>query len=830
MNRNQNSRRFLLLCGVLGVVLLMLAWVSVRTARAQPSQTGSVFNLPAASGAGPVSRAEVRGTWLTTTANDALSTPQNTAHTMLRLREIGLNTVYIEAWKNGYTQFPSGVLRRAIGVAQRPNGMEQDPADAASARAQPARDLLHEAVTEAHRQGLVAIAWFEYGFMAAHQSTMNHLRRLKPDWLSRDLQGREVAPNGFVWLNPLHPGARELLLDLVLEAIDRYDLDGVQIDDRLVWPHVTMGYDEHTRSVYAAEHQGAQPPKDHNDPAWMRWRAAKVDEYARWFVQEVRARRPGLVISLSPAVYPWSWEHHLLDWPRWTAWSEADRLQGAPVRNGLARGVVPHWDEVVPQAYRMSYAAFEATWREQTLAVQTRSAYRPAELLAGIRIVGDGPDSSWDQLRRSMELVDVLGQGGHVLWFSRGVLQRYPQELQRWYGQRGPAHSPRFPLGWRPAPWVMQELPGASPSVRGPLPSDAPSPTAIWTTPDLPAGRYRLIGRRWGAHGLAAHESWQEIRLVHHAQGGPLSVELTEPWTSVELLQDRREDMRFPLRPGATSGSEGLALDPQWTPRFPGVDLARLPVQAPRQAVLHVARVDLRTPCLRWLATPPAAADAAPIAPPGRHTPETIGVKTSTFLEQHGLHVAINAAPFGPVVDQEGLLLDVAGFQVSLGRAVSGPTRQYPALLMMDDGSVRIQPPPFPDRGVRNAVGGFDIVLREGKDAAPKAVVPAIHPRTAVGVSADGRWMWLLVVDGRQLDYSLGATLHDLAHWLKALGASEGINLDGGGTSALVVRGADGRAELVNRPIHRNLPGNERVSASHLGLELGRPTPAGVCE
>jgi hypothetical protein len=300
-------------------------------------------------------------------------------------------------------------------------------------------------------------------------------------------------------------------------------------------------------------------------------------------------------------------------------------------------------------------------------------------------------------------------------------------------------------------------------------------------------------------------------------------------WDRVELLIDRREAMRATLRVGAPGAQAAAVLAPAWEPRYPGVATAQLQLSEPRQAVLHMARVDLRTPCLQWLATPPAGLGEAPLAPPGRHTPETIGVKTSTFLRQHQLHLAINAAPFGPVVDQEGLLMDVAGFQVSQGRPVSGPSKDYPALLLMADGSVRIQPPPFPQQGVLNAVGGFDIVLRDGQDVAPKAVVPSVHPRTAVGVSSDGRWMWLLVVDGRQMDYSLGATLHDLAAWLRALGASEGINLDGGGTSALVLRGSSGQAELVNRPIHRNIPGNERVSASHLGLRVGARQEDGTC-
>ncbi|MCX5690766.1 MAG: family 10 glycosylhydrolase, partial [Planctomycetota bacterium] len=200
--------------------------------------------------------AEIRGTWVTTTANDAIATPEKTAQTMRRLREIGLNTVYVECWKNGYTQYPSKVLERTIGVDRRPALMKQDPGDDASKSAGPGRDLLAETLREAHKNNLTYIAWFEYGFMAAHKDTDNHLRRMKKEWLSLDKNGSEVAPNGFVWMNPLHPETRKFLLDLVCEAVDKYDLDGIQLDDRIVWPYVTMGYDAYTKKIYAQEHGG----------------------------------------------------------------------------------------------------------------------------------------------------------------------------------------------------------------------------------------------------------------------------------------------------------------------------------------------------------------------------------------------------------------------------------------------------------------------------------------------------------------------------------------------------------------------------------------------
>ena len=442
--------------------------------------------------------AEVRATWLTTTANAALSTPQATGETMRRLREIGLNTVYVESWKNGYTQFPSRVLERTIGVPARPSQALQDPSESPGSR--PARDLLEEALIEAHRQGLLCVAWFEYGFMAAHGATHNHLRRLKPEWLSRDRQGREVAPNGFVWMNPLRPEVRSFLLDLTLEAVARYDLDGVQFDDRIVWPHVTMGYDDYTRAAYAAEHGGRAPPEDAHDPAWMRWRAGKLDALARPFAAALRAALPGRVVSLSPAVHPWSYENYLLDWPAWGRWPDGER-----------------WTEFVPQAYRFSLEAFERTWAEQVRALEQAGSYRARELLAGIRIVGDGRDSSWEQLRGSIELTRRLGNGGHALWFSRGVLDLYAGELAELYRTSGPARSPFFPAGWRQPSIPLQAL-------------DGEGPHRAWQLPERGPGRHRLIG----------HDGQRWHYLEQPVPPGRGMLRLEPRWRAVELLTDRR--------------------------------------------------------------------------------------------------------------------------------------------------------------------------------------------------------------------------------------------------------------------------------------------------
>lgn len=68
------------------------------------------------------------------------------------------------------------------------------------------------------------------------------------------------------------------------------------------------------------------------------------------------------------------------------------------------------------------------------------------------------------------------------------------------------------------------------------------------------------------------------------------------------------------------------------------------------------------------------------------------------------------------------------------------------------------------------------------------------HPRTAVGVGRDGTLL-LVVVDGRWPEHGLGMTLPELARELQALGAADALNLDGGGSTTLVVGEA-----LANRP------------------------------
>jgi hypothetical protein len=99
------------------------------------------------------------------------------------------------------------------------------------------------------------------------------------------------------------------------------------------------------------------------------------------------------------------------------------------------------------------------------------------------------------------------------------------------------------------------------------------------------------------------------------------------------------------------------------------------------------------------------------------------------------------------------------------------------------------------------AVGGLEMILKDGElnDWGPLEPFSYVrHPRTAAGVTKDGRVI-LLVVDGRIPEYSNGATLVDLAKLMQSFGADRAINLDGGGSSIVYTKNGD-EFELRNYP------------------------------
>jgi exopolysaccharide biosynthesis protein len=158
----------------------------------------------------------------------------------------------------------------------------------------------------------------------------------------------------------------------------------------------------------------------------------------------------------------------------------------------------------------------------------------------------------------------------------------------------------------------------------------------------------------------------------------------------------------------------------------------------------------------------------------------------------------------------------VNGFAASRGNVYSPTKTIQPSVYLNARNQVTINEVP---NKAFNAVTGDRIVVKKGVTVKNLAAQTP-SPRTAIGLNRNGRWLTLLVVDGRQEGYSEGVTFPELAELLISYGVYTGVNMDGGGSSTMIIKGVDGNARILNSPIDQNVPGKERAVANHLGLYI----------
>ena len=138
-----------------------------------------------------------------------------------------------------------------------------------------------------------------------------------------------------------------------------------------------------------------------------------------------------------------------------------------------------------------------------------------------------------------------------------------------------------------------------------------------------------------------------------------------------------------------------------------------------------------------------------------------------------------------------------SGLCVKNGRVVANPDSPRPFIGMTKDGKAVLtdlteSPEILPE--LAQAAAGLQMIVKDGRlyDFAPLEPFGYVrHPRTAAGLTKDGRIL-LLAVDGRIPEYSNGATLVDLARILIGLGADRALNLDGGGSTIVYTKKEEG--------------------------------------
>jgi len=246
-------------------------------------------------------------------------------------------------------------------------------------------------------------------------------------------------------------------------------------------------------------------------------------------------------------------------------------------------------------------------------------------------------------------------------------------------------------------------------------------------------------------------------------------------------------------------------------------------IALPRPLVINLVEIDPTASGVSFTTTPPNG-DA-----PGQYTRQT----TSSFVDNVGVSVGINGDFFtteeggAPIPD---LGANVIGLAMHEGTVVAPPNAAHDnSLILRGDQTGFIFDGDTVPADAFNAISGNQRIVTGGIETAPEDVFTATaNPRTAVGVDSDTGNIWFAVVDGRQENFSEGLRTDELGDLLIAWGVDDAINLDGGGSSALVFAdGPGGAARTVNSPSDGSTPqtpGNERAVANHLGV-LAMPNP-----
>lgn len=248
---------------------------------------------------------------------------------------------------------------------------------------------------------------------------------------------------------------------------------------------------------------------------------------------------------------------------------------------------------------------------------------------------------------------------------------------------------------------------------------------------------------------------------------------------------------------------------------FKGVTYERIIRNNPRPMVIHVVTANLAEDGLDLLVTP---------GRPGVELPLKART-TSQFLSEFDLQVAVNGDGFEPWYDHSilryyphhGDPVDVIGLAASRGRIYSEGGASEPTLFISRNNRLSLH---NPIGRLEQALSGNQLLINKGKIEPQKG--GDIQPRTALGIGRNDRRLILVVVDGRQANYSQGATLFELAQILFDYGAYHAINLDGGGSSTLVVEDSLGQPRVLNSPVNHLVPGMQRPVGNHLGISISR--------
>ncbi len=256
----------------------------------QPATGGAPAPTTDKAWAPPAPPREFRGVWVATVAN--IDWPSKKGLTVEQLRSemnrildatqaAGFNAVIFQARPScdamyqsrlePWSEFLSGT--QGQGVAGAPAG-------------EGGYDPLAEWIAGAHARGMQLHAWIN-PYRARHiratsPDAPNHVSKVNPSWVR--------AYDGYLWLDPGVPAARDHSLAVAMDIVQRYDVDGIHIDDYFYpYPKANVPFPD-SESFAASK----------TNLSLEAWRRANIDSFVSQLYLRVKAVKPHVLVGISP--------------------------------------------------------------------------------------------------------------------------------------------------------------------------------------------------------------------------------------------------------------------------------------------------------------------------------------------------------------------------------------------------------------------------------------------------------------------------------------------------------------------------------------------------
>jgi uncharacterized lipoprotein YddW (UPF0748 family) len=400
---------------VLGLGLLRAAVYEAPTVTSgqwTPEAPGGSAGMTGRCGAVPVrATRELRGMWLTTVANIDFPSRRGLSEAQVKAEYLGWldlavaqrhNAIFVHVRPSGDAFWPSAYAPWSEWLTGKRDGQS------------PGWDPMAYMVTEAHARNLEFHAWFnpyrgsqpgpvgpgaDFAKLAPNHPLLAHR-----DWAISYPKGRTAR----LYFDPGIPEARKFVEDSMLEAVQKYDVDGVHFDD-FFYPYPQAGEDFPDDASFARYGQGK---------ARAQWRRDNVDTLVREMDERIKQLKPWVKFGISPFGI---WRNYSTD----PDGSQSRGLQAfdaiyADTRKWVQQGWL---DYIVPQLYwtigfdKADYAKLLPWWTALVKGTDVQLYIGMADYRVGEK--GDWSDPA--MLDRELALNDQYGALGQVHFSAKQI-------------------------------------------------------------------------------------------------------------------------------------------------------------------------------------------------------------------------------------------------------------------------------------------------------------------------------------------------------------------------------------------------------------------------